>query len=129
EAEWEYACRARTTTHFSFDGDKSKLGDYAWYASNSGGKTHPVRQKQPNAWGLYDMHGNVWEWCEDVWHDSYTGAPTDGSAWLTGGDQTRRVLRGGSWLDGFPWFLRSASRNGDAAGLRGVYLGFRFALD
>lgn len=91
EAEWEYACRAGTTEAYA--GDLSKLG---WCDENSQGETHPVGQKQPNAFGLYDMHGNVWEWCEDVWHESYWGAPLDGSAWLDGGDLIYRVLRGGS---------------------------------
>jgi formylglycine-generating enzyme required for sulfatase activity len=92
EAEWEYACRAGTT------GDHAgELDVMAWYSKNSGSKTHPVGQKHPNAFGLYDMHGNVWEWCEDVWHSDYKGAPTDGSAWLSGGDSSYRVVRGGSW--------------------------------
>ena len=92
EAEWEYACRAGTTGDHAGD-----LGAMAWYSNNSGGKTHPVGQKQPNAFGLYDMHGNVWEWCEDVWHDNYKDAPIDGSAWLGGGNSSLRVVRGGSW--------------------------------
>jgi formylglycine-generating enzyme required for sulfatase activity len=119
EAEWEYACRAGTTTRSSFGDVESKRGDYGWYAENSGsrspkkgdfsgydeddwsenrwkGKTHPVGQKKPNSYGLYDMHGNVREWVQDTWHDSYAGAPTDGSAWERGGGALR-VLRGGSW--------------------------------
>nr|QNO56122.1 hercynine oxygenase [Methanosarcinales archaeon ANME-1 ERB7] len=97
EAEWEYACRAGTTTRYSFGDDESKLGDYAWYDDNSGGKTHPVGQKKANPWGLYDMHGNVGEWVQDCWHDSYSGAPTDGRAWVVACEYGARVYRGGSW--------------------------------
>ncbi len=94
EAEWEYACRAGSKTRFSFGDSDSVLGDYAWYGSNSGGKTNPVGQKKPNAWGLYDMHGNVYEWCAD-WYGSYSsGASTDPQGAGSGGD---RVVRGGSW--------------------------------
>ncbi|MDP3013907.1 MAG: formylglycine-generating enzyme family protein, partial [Candidatus Subteraquimicrobiales bacterium] len=95
EAEWEYAARAGTTTRYSFGDYESKLGDYAWYWDNSGHKTHDVGQKKPNPWGLYDMHGNVWEWVQDIWHDNYNGAPTDGSSWE--GDGSVRVIRGGEW--------------------------------
>jgi formylglycine-generating enzyme required for sulfatase activity len=97
EAQWEYACRAGSTGKYCFGDDVSKLGNYAWYNKNSGSKTHPVGEKLANSWGLHDMHGNVWEWCEDLWHENYNGAPTDGSAWLTGGEQNRRALRGCSW--------------------------------
>ena len=97
EAEWEYACRAGSTTEYCFGDAEASLGEYAWYKGNSENMTHVVGQKKPNKWGLFDMHGSVWEWCEDVWHESYEGAPTDGSAWVEGGDQRRRVLRGGSW--------------------------------
>ena len=96
EAEWEYACRAGTTTWYSFGDDESKLGDYAWYDSNSGRKTHPVGQKMPNPWGLYGMHGNVWEWVQDLYHSNCNGAPTDGSAWESGSG-SGRVSRGGGW--------------------------------
>ncbi|HEY7184275.1 MAG TPA: bifunctional serine/threonine-protein kinase/formylglycine-generating enzyme family protein, partial [Blastocatellia bacterium] len=89
EAEWEYACRAETTGDYAGD-----LGAMAWYGTNSFEKTHPVGQKQPNAFGLYDMHGNVSEWCEDTWHVNYNGGPIDGSAWLSGGS-IERVARGG----------------------------------
>ena len=109
EAEWEYACRAGTTTRFYFGDDANQLGDYAWYYGNSQGTTHPVGQKKPNAWGLYDMSGNVWEWCEDNWHDNYIGAPKDGSAWLKNGNDNRSPLRGGSWFN-YPDGCRSAYR-------------------
>lgn len=116
EAEWEYACRAGTT------------GDYAGtldeMSNQSSDKTYPVGQYKPNAFGLYDMHGNVWEWCEDVWHGSYKDAPTDGSAWLSGGDSSRRVLRGGSWLI-IQVYCRSASRNWLDPGFRDFNIGFR----
>lgn len=104
EAEWEYACRAGTTGDYA-----GGLDAMAWYYENSGNMTHPVGQKQPNAFGLYDMLGNVWEWCEDWYHDSYNGAPTDGSAWESGGERKQRVLRGGSWID-IATYLRSAYR-------------------
>jgi formylglycine-generating enzyme required for sulfatase activity len=108
EAEWEYACRAGTTTRFYFGDDANQLGDYAWYKGNSQQTTHPVGQKRPNGWGLYDMSGNVWEWCEDDWHDNYIGAPRDGSAWLTN-DNHSQILRGGSWYSN-PNVCRSAFR-------------------
>lgn len=104
EAEWEYAARAGTTGDYAGD-----LDAMAWYDSNSGKTTHPVGGKQPNGFGLYDMHGNVWEWCQDWYHASNAGAPTDGSAWLSGGEQKERVLRGGSWGN-FDHVCRSARR-------------------
>ena len=123
EAEWEYACRAGTTTRYYFGDDELKLGNYAWYSSNSGDETHPVGQKKPNAWGLYDMHGNVWEWCQDRWHDNYSGAPSDGSAWEDG-SVSDRVIRGGSWSS-HASLCRSASRNRNGPGDRAYSLGFR----
>ena len=110
EAEWEYACRAGSQATYSFGNDSSRLGEYAWYTTNSRGTTHPVGQLKPNAFGLYDMHGNVWEWCEDPWHKNYQGAPTDGSIWSEDGNVNLRVLRGGSWVDR-PQFLRCAYRD------------------
>ena len=97
EAEWEYACRAGTTTKFSFGDDKSELGEYAWYADNSGKKPHPVGEKKPNAWGLYDMHGNVWEWCQDYRGELPSGSATDPTGPASG---SWRVRRGGSWING-----------------------------
>jgi formylglycine-generating enzyme required for sulfatase activity len=96
EAEREYATRANTATRYSFGNDEAWLSEYAWYDANAGGATHPVGEKKPNAFGLFDMHGNAWAWCEDIWHSSYQGAPDDGSAWLTN-DTPYRVVRGGSW--------------------------------
>jgi formylglycine-generating enzyme required for sulfatase activity len=111
EAEWEYACRAGTTTRYYFGDDDNQLGDYAWYRENSNNTTHPVGQKKPNGWGIYDMSGNLWEWCEDNWHDSYAGAPDDGTAWIDNDNrsQSRKCLRGGSWID-YPYSCRSAYR-------------------
>jgi S-layer protein (TIGR01567 family) len=106
EAEWEYACRAFTQTKYSFGDDLSNMEDYAWFKSYSG--THPVGEKKSNPLGLYDMHGNVWEWTQDSWHDSYNGAPSNGSSWENG-DSSDRVLRGGSFAD-FAGLCRSASR-------------------
>ncbi len=110
EAGWEFCCRAGMQTRFSFGDDEDVLGEYAWYSENSDRKTQPVGEKKPNLWGLYDMHGNVHEWVEDVWHDNYTGAPIDGSPWSDGGSQVAHVVRGGSWFYNYPGFLRSAFR-------------------
>ena len=123
EAEWEYACRADTITRYSFGDDESKLGDYAWYHDNSHYNTHPIGQKKPNSWGLYDMHGNVWEWVQDKWHDCSDGAPTDGSAWESG-FLASRVFRGGSWI-GSARECRSARRSCNVPRSRGTDLGFR----
>jgi formylglycine-generating enzyme required for sulfatase activity len=99
EAEWEYAARAGSMGDFCFGDDESLLSDYAWYGELSG-QTHPVGSKKPNKWGLYDVHGNVWEWCEDEYHDNYDRAPDDGRAWETSVKAAARVFRGGSWYDG-----------------------------
>jgi formylglycine-generating enzyme required for sulfatase activity len=96
EAEWEYACRAGTQTKYYFGNEELKLNEYAWYAENSGSQTHPVARKKHNPWGLYDMHGNIWEWVQDNWHENYNGSPEDGSAWEDE-DGSYRVSRGGSW--------------------------------
>ena len=123
EAEWEYAARAGTTTRYSFGDDDSELGDYAWQRYNSDSKTHPVGQKKPNLWGLYDMHGNVWEWVQDKWNDDYGGAPTDGSAWESGDDPSR-VHRGGCWSY-YASDCRSARRGSFDPDRRYDGLGFR----
>jgi len=109
EAEWEYACRAGTHTRYYFGHDEDKLKDYAWYIKNSENTTHPVGEKKPNNWGLYDMHGNIWEWCSDRWHDNYEQAPTDGSSWEISMVDTR-VLRGTHW-GGYAELCRSALRH------------------
>lgn len=127
EAEWEYGARADSTGHYCFGNDENMLGEYAWYYENSDMKTHPVERKQPNAFGLYDMHGNVWEWCEDVWHENYKGAPLDGSAWLSGGDSSFRVLRGGSW-GSQSYNCRSAYRGLNRPDARSTYNGFRVVV-
>ena len=127
EAQWEYACRAGSNGKYCFGDDVSKLGNYAWCNKNSGSKTHPVGEKLANSWGLHDMHGNVCEWCEDVWHENYNGAPTDGSAWLTGGEQNRRALRGGSWCN-VVINCRSANRNRYNADFRYLFNGFRVVV-
>jgi formylglycine-generating enzyme required for sulfatase activity len=94
EAEWEYACRAGSTAKWCFGNDESQLGDYAWYYANADGRTHPVGRKRANAWGLFDMHGNVWEWCQD-WYGNYPSGDLTNPAGPTSG--TSRVRRGGYW--------------------------------
>ena len=123
EAEWEYAARAGSQTAYSFGDHEKELDRYAWFDHNSGVKTHPVGEKLPNAFGLHDMHGNVWELTQDCWNENYNGAPTDGSAW-TRGDCSLRVVRGGSWVID-PQYLRSANRIGDPTALRNGNVGFR----
>ncbi|OON63325.1 serine/threonine protein kinase [Massilia sp. KIM] len=132
EAEWEYACRAGTHTAFSFgDTISTEQANYDGTFTYNGGPrgeyrrgTTPAGMFPPNPWGLYDMHGNVWEWVQDVVHENYEGAPLDGSAWELGGDQARRILRGGSWLYN-PRYLRSALRNGFSAALSNDIVGLR----
>jgi formylglycine-generating enzyme required for sulfatase activity len=126
EAEWEYAARAGTNTRYSFGDDAASLGDYAWSTHNAAGNDPPVGAKKPNAWNLYDVHGYLWEWCADNWHDDYTGAPADGAAWIANGDAKQHVLRGGSWKDPgeklTSTFRRAAPSDlkDDAVGLRCV---------
>lgn len=144
ESEWEASCRAGSVNEYGFGDDESDLAEYAWYSENAGDRTHDVATRKANAWGLFDLHGNVWEWCEDTWHDAYrltrtvTGpdgrprtetvakAPSDGAAWVDGGAPLR-VIRGGSWRD--PAVLcRSAYRTWHDPSYRDSYLGFRPAL-
>jgi formylglycine-generating enzyme required for sulfatase activity len=126
EAQWEYACRAGTTTKWSFGDDVKLLGEHAWYAEPSGGKTHSVGEKKPNAWGLYDMHGNVQEWCED-WFDEgyYANSPVDDPIGPLGGSD--HVSRGGNWLSPAEW-SQSAFRDYDKPEYRLDHLGFRVCL-
>jgi len=124
EAEWEYACRAGATTAYSFGDDVSRLGEYAWHRDNSSGTTRPVGEKLPNAWGLFDMHGNVYEWCQDLYGPyerlqvvSDPIGPASGS---------RRVLRGGAFVY-HPGSVRAAYRDSDLPDDRGLFIGFRLA--
>jgi formylglycine-generating enzyme required for sulfatase activity len=123
EAEWEYACRAGSKAAYSFGDKVDDLKDYAWYKANSKGEDPPVGKKKPNEWGVYDMHGYVWEWCSDTWHKNYEGAPTDGSAWMTH-DEKEHVIRGGSWADDAE-SARSAFRAHKPADHRSDTIGFR----
>jgi formylglycine-generating enzyme required for sulfatase activity len=124
EAEWEYACKAGTSTSWSYG--SSEDGAYMWYDSNAGGETHEVGTCAPNPWGLYDMHGNVFEWCEDYYADDYyESSPTDDPTGPTGG--ATRVLRGGSW-SGIAWVCRSAVRGRISPDFRGSDNGFRVAV-
>ncbi|MBD2115202.1 MULTISPECIES: formylglycine-generating enzyme family protein [Cyanophyceae] len=139
EAEWEYACRAGTTTPFHFGKTiTTELAnyrgtdneEYKWSGSYGDGSKGDYREETTsvnqfegaNAFGLCDMHGNVLEWCQDYWHDSYKGAPIDGSAWLT--ESASRILRGGSWSS-YPGYCRSAFRTYDEPDVRSNYIGFR----
>lgn len=138
EAEWEYACRAGTTTIFHFgltlttdlanyQGTDSIFGTGNYGQGPQGEyrkRTTNVGSFPPNAFGLYDMHGNVWEWCLDHWHHNYEVAPTDGSAWLSADENASRLLRGGSWYD-VPGVCRSANRNPIAHDFKNINLGFR----
>jgi formylglycine-generating enzyme required for sulfatase activity len=111
EAEWEYACRAGTTTGWSFGSEETALPKHAWFKANAGKGTHPVREKTPNPWGLYDMHGNVAEWCHDFYQETYTPGEATDPRGPTAGEQ--RVLRGGSWNTGAD-VCRSAARRSEA---------------
>ena len=154
EAQWEYACRAGTETaiytgDLEILGERNApaLDPIAWYGGNSGvdfdlesgydssgwpekqyphtkAGTHPVKLKQANAWGLYDMLGNVWEWCQDHWHDNYQGVPVDGSAWIDSALDAERAHRGGSW-SGRAKSVQAASRTREHPSIRDDNMGFR----
>ncbi len=130
EAEWEYACRAGTTTAYSFGDNGAELGEYAWYKKNAPGNDPPVGVKKANPWGLYDMHGYVAEWCLDTAHPNYDGAPTDGSAWVDAKADAKaeHVIRGGSFADE-PEVQRCAARRFVPAGTRSDRIGFRCVKD
>jgi formylglycine-generating enzyme required for sulfatase activity len=123
EAEWEYACRSGSSGTYCFGDDESLLGGYAWYYSNSDSKTHPVGERKPNAWGLYDMHGNVWEWCQDWYEDYSQGSVIDPVGPSSG---TIRVYRGGGWFD-VAGDCQSANRNWYDPGYRRTFIGLRLA--
>ena len=121
EAEWEYAARAESSTPFSFGKNENLLGEYAWYSSNAESSTQPVARKKKNDWGLYDMHGNVWEWVQD-WYGEYGNEKaTDPTGPSTG---TYRVIRGGGWISSSR-YLHSSSRGYDAPGDALGFIGFR----
>ena len=128
EAQWEYAARAGTNTLYSFGNAVDLLDSHAWSARNAAGNDPPVGAKRPNAWIMYDVHGYLWEWCADAWHDTYDGAPADGSVWEADDPDAKpaRVLRGGSWKDPAERLTSSYRRPGapavgdDAIGLRPV---------
>jgi formylglycine-generating enzyme required for sulfatase activity len=135
EAQWEYACRAGTTSPFAFgESITPELANYDGHTTYAGSpegvyrkQTTAVGAFPANAWGLHDMHGNVWEWCLDHWHNSYASAPGDGSAWVDSEDENNaihRLLRGGSWY-GNPWYCRSADRSRSEPDYAFNYIGFR----
>ncbi len=124
EAEWEYACRAGTSTRYPFGDDESELDKYGWYRGTT---SHEVGRKKQNPWGLYDMHGNVWEWCQDRWHTDMENAPRDGSAWEDG--QSRlRVDRGGCWSS-LGRYCQSALRSANDPDNRYGLTGFRIVRE
>ena len=135
EAEWEFACRAGTTTRWFFGDDEGLLGEYAWYADNAGQQARPVGLKKPNPWGLYDMYGNVWEWCADAYvSDRNTAAIDRKNRALSVKAQTmdqideQRVNRGGSWSS-MPRYTTSSFRGKHIEDKRAINLGFRLLFD
>ena len=137
EAEWEYCCRAATSTAYYFgdearaEGDQgvkaSRLDPFAWHTGNAAGNDPPVGALKPNAWGIYDMHGYLWEYVSDGWHADYRNAPRDGSSWQPNQRGLPRVIRGGSWRDSYK-LLRSATRWSVPDHVRSDAIGFRCVL-
>ena len=127
EAYWEYACRAGSDTGYANGDGEACLSEMGWFSGNAGGQTHPVGSKTPNHWGLYDCHGNVYEWCQDLWDESKYRLTVDGDHVPLGEDQADRVLRGGSWVYAAR-FCRSAYRGRGWPGGRGWSIGFRLGL-
>jgi len=137
EAEWEYACRAGTTGPFNF-GPAISPGVSNYHSRFPFGAARPQRERGhamaagqfrlANAFGLYDMHGNVWEWCADFWHPNYSGAPSDGRAWIDGGDDSRRPVRGGGWND-IAFFARSSQRASQPVDTTSPWIGFRVVME
>ena len=122
EAQWEYACRADSKSAFYFGDEETELGDHGWYSVNSGTSTHPVGEKKPNPWGLYDLYGNVWEWTGSPWMNPYDGSELKGAA----AEGAVRVLRGASWMNS-AGALRSAQRAGYGAKFSFDIFGVRLA--
>ncbi len=127
EAEWEYAARGGNQSRGYLYSGSNTIDEVAWYDDNSGGNTRPVGGKKHNELGLYDMSGNVWEWCEDDWHSNYNGAPTDGRAWVDSSRASNRVNRGGGWIS-VARYCRAALRDSNTPTFRSYSLGFRLAL-
>lgn len=125
EAQWEYACRAGSNQAYFWGDDVDQLDEYAWFDENAYSRTHPVETKKPNPWGLWHLHGLVWEWCQDWWEDYPTGAVRDPLGRFS--DGSYRVLRGGGWR-GASQYCRSARRGSGAPGERGANCGFRLAV-
>ena len=127
EAEWEYCCRAGTTTAYSFGETAAELDKFAWHTGNAAGNDPPVGALKPNAWGLYDMHGYLWEYVGDSWHPNYEKAPADGGSWQANQRELPRVIRGGSWRDP-SGLLKSATRWSVPDHVRSDAIGFRCVL-
>lgn len=127
EAEWEYACRAGTKKAFSFGDSADDLKDFGWFKGNAAGNDPPVGKLKPNPWGLYDMHGYLWEWCADAWHPDYKDAPADGQP-RDEKEAKERVLRGGAWTEAADR-CRSAARHHAKADYRSDAVGFRCVIE